>query len=407
MRKVCVEHLKPGMVLGTNIYGYDGSILYEKGYELDEGSITTLMEGDLSYLQIRDSRDKETAREDLFRRCDEYVHEFFQYVNPENELFNEMFRQTLKRAFKAVQYKWELPCAAELRAKNVEHLTDALFIEETRPEEIVKYETELVSFPDIYVQIQEVLNDVNSSAEDIAKVVSRDIGLSAKLLKLINSPFYSLSQKVDSISRAVSLLGSNEVSSLALGVSTIDFFENIPPELMDMKTFWKHSLRCAVYSRMLASRMQGVEEDKFFTAGLLHDVGRLILFKNMPYASVQVLLFARGNMLPLVEAESAVLGYDHTDVGALLLEEWSFPGPLVEMIRKHHKFEDAEPSVEAAIIQLADNLAIASDIPSGGRFVLPGMGQDTLKVLRLSVEDLQELFDMHDQYIQGVLDVYL
>jgi len=407
LRKICVEHLRPGMVVGTNIHGFDGSIIYAKGFKLDQESIDILVDLGLGYVNIQDSGDKEADRKDLLRRCGEYVHGFFQYVNPESELFNEIFRQTVKRTFKAVRYKWDLPCAAEIKAQDVEHLTDAFSSEKARAEEIVKYETELVSFPDIYFRIQEVLEDVNSSAEDIARVVSTDVALSAKLLKLINSPFYGLPHKVDSISRAIPLLGSKEVSALALGVSTIDFFQNIPPELMDMKTFWIHSLRCSVYARLIASRVQEVETDRFFTAGLLHDVGRLIIFKNLPYASVQVLLFARSNMLPLVEAENRVLGYDHTDIGELLLREWSFPDALLEMIKTHHVYEDTGPSIEASIVQLADNLAIASEIPFGGKFVLPGMRDDALERLGFTAKDLQELFDLHDQYIQGVLDVYL
>lgn len=395
------------MVLGTNVYGYDGSILCEKGLKLDAERIQTLVDLGISYVQVRDSASKDADKKDLFRRSEEYVHDFFQYVNPESEMFNELFRQTLKRTLKAVRYEWDLPCAAELRAKNVEHLTDAFYNEEVRPEDIVKYETELVSFPDTYFRIQEVLEDPLNSADDIARVVSTDVALSAKLLKLINSPFYGLESKIDSISRAVSLLGFNEVSALALGVSTINFFQDIPPELMDMKAFWKHSLRCSVYARLIASRVQGVDTDRFFTAGLLHDVGRLVIFKNMPYASVQVLLFARGNMLPLVEAEDCVLGYDHTDVGGLLLREWNFPSTLVQMVSEHHLFESSDPLVEAAIVQLADNLAIASEIPLGGRFVLPGMRDSAWETLGLSIEDLQELLVLHDEYIEEVMSVYI
>ena len=142
-------------------------------------------------------------------------------------------------------------------------------------------------------------------------------------------------------------------------------------------------------------------------AGLLHDAGRLIIFKNMPYGSVQALLTARSEMLPLVEAERQVLGYDHTQVGDLLFQEWKMPDFLRDIIANHHSPANATNPKNAALVQLADNLANAMTIPSGSTFVLPGMLEDDWKQLGLQDKHLQTICHEHDQCIDQVLEAFL
>ena len=237
-------------------------------------------------------------------------------------------------------------------------------------------------------------------------MVNTDVGLSAKLLKLVNSPFFGFTTTIDSVTRAVSLVGVKELSTLALGISTINFFKDIPAELMDMAVFWKHSLRCAIFAKLLAVR-QGLPSDRFFTGGLLHDVGRLVMFKNMPYASTEAMLYARGAMVPLVEAEAEVLGFDHTEVGRLLLGQWQFPPNLTMLIAHHHDPGSAADPREAAVLQLADNLANAAEIAAGGMYVLPGMERAAWDSLALEVEDLEEVMALHDAHIEDITATFL
>jgi putative nucleotidyltransferase with HDIG domain len=272
--------------------------------------------------------------------------------------------------------------------------------------QIVRHEVGLASFPDIYFKIREVLDNPKSSAQDIAEVVNTDVGFSAKLLKLVNSPFFGFTSTVDSVSRAVSLVGAQEISTLALGISTINYFKNIPPELMDMRTFWRHSLRCAVFAKLIASKLK-LPSERHFTAGLLHDVGRLIIFKNMAYASVEALLLARSDMVPLVEAENTVLDFNHAEVGGVLLAEWGFPNALKDLISHHHAPEEAASRQEAAIIQLADIMANVAEISTGGFYALPGMTQEDWNLLELDVHFLSKLMDMHDAHFEEITSALL
>ncbi|MFO7816967.1 MAG: HDOD domain-containing protein [Thermodesulfobacteriota bacterium] len=405
MHKVCTEHLQPEMILAKDIPGFDGSVLLPKGHALAEKDIDLIQELDTGYVFIN-SMGPNQDKEDLLRRCDEYVFNFFLYVNPESELFNELYRISLQNTFSVTHADWNLPCSKELRAKNVEHMRDLFFKGQGNPEDIVDHETSLVSFPDIYFRIKEILADDTSSAEDIARVVSNDVGLSAKLLQLVNSPFYGFSTKIDSISRAISLVGAKELSTLALGISAVNFFKDIPPELIDMRTFWKHSISCAIFSKLIASEA-GMSAEKFFSAGLLHDAGRLIIFKNMPYASVQALLEARTNTIPLVEAEEAILGFNHAQVGQKLFETWQMPDQLTDIIANHHTPANAADPKNAAIVQLADNMANAAAISDGGKFILPGMQDEDWEKIGLPLKKLGKLYSIHNQNIESVLSAFI
>ncbi len=405
MHKVCSEHLRSGMILARDISGFDGSTFLPRDHPLQEKDIESLREMDIGHVFIR-PMGKEKDKKDLLRRCDEYVFNFFLYVNPASELFNELYRLTLEKTFSVAEPSWNLPCSEELRAQSVEHMRDIFFKGRGGPQDIVDHETSLVSFPDIYFRIKEILKDKSSSAEDIAEIVSNDIDLSAKLLRIVNSPFYGFSTKIDSISRAISLIGIDELSTLALSVSAINFFQDIPAELIDMRTFWKHSISCAIFSKLLAGET-GLNTEKFFSAGLLHDAGRLIIFKNMPYASVQVLLEARTNMIPLVDAENTLMGFNHAEVGKCLFSVWDMPEELTDIIAHHHSAGKAAASKEAAVVQLADNLANAAAITEGGKFVLPGMLEDDWRKLDLPLDKLQKLVQVHDQNIDSVLNALM
>ena len=122
MHKVCTEHLRPGMVLAKDIPGYDGSVFLAKGHALEESTLSALRAMDVGQVFIK-SMGAEADQKDLLRRCDEYVFNFFVYVNPESRVFNEIYRLTLEKTLESTAPDWKLPCFKELRAENVEHLS--------------------------------------------------------------------------------------------------------------------------------------------------------------------------------------------------------------------------------------------------------------------------------------------
>jgi len=349
----------------------------------------------------------QNASNDHMALSEDYVRNFFTYADPDNEAMLQLYRIGVFRTAKALSAGWIMPDEDARTARNLEYLRDNFEPGDVSVGELVSSETQLASFPDIYFRIRKVLDSPNSPADDISREISNDLGLTAKLLKLVNSPFYGLAHTVEDVSHAIAIVGVEEVSTLALGISAINVFKDIPQELIDMKAFWKHSVSCGVFAKLIASRIEGMKADKFFTAGLLHDVGRLIIFKKMPYASVQLLLYARENQLPVVESEEDHLGFDHTQVAKQLLTEWKFPASMVDCLAFHHAPSQAQDQLAASILQLADNMANAMEISSGGMYLLPGMEEGAWERIPLQGDDLVEIVGLFDSHIEELFKAIL
>lgn len=393
------------MILAKDVKGPDGGVVVAAGAAVEPQVVEALDTVGAGFVYIRPESVQE-SEELLARRVETHVRRFFQYVDPDLDAFDALFHLTLERTWQAAHSGWELPCESEMTAQHVEHLRDLFFKGRASVDDLVKHEVSLGAFPDIYVRIKEVLESPTSSAEDIARVIATDPGMSTKLLKLVNSPIFGFATKIDSVPHAVSLAGTQEISTLALGISAINYFRDIPKELISLKSFWRHCISCAVFAKLIAAEL-GLPSDRYFTAGLLHDVGRLIMYKNMPYASVQSLFFARGNFFPLVEAEREVLGFDHTQVADQLLEQWAFPEFLRVLIARHHSPLEAEDTRSAAVVQLADNMANAVAVSADGMYVLPGMPAEAWETLGLGPEKMSAMVEMHDRSVDAITSAFV
>ena len=240
------------------------------------------------------------------------------------------------------------------------------------PRNLIKSDLELMSLPDIYLRIEEVIKDPNSSARHVAAIISQDPNLSAKLLKIVNSAFYGFKQKIDTISRAVTIVGHNQINDLVLGTSVMALFREIPSSLMNMNLFWEHSVACGTCARWIAGARKFPNLESFFVAGLLHDLGKLIIFKNLPGPAKAVLRQVRHSDSFYYQTERDLIGFDHTQVGKALAEHWKLPAGLEQAIGGHHPPWSLPLEAEAALIFIADNLANALGYGSSGeRLVSP------------------------------------
>ncbi|MCK4502918.1 MAG: HDOD domain-containing protein, partial [Desulfuromonadales bacterium] len=222
---------------------------------------------------------------------------------------------------------------------------------------LIKGDVDIVSLPAVYVHIVELLNSPGTSSHQLAKVISTDANLTVRLLRLVNSPFYGFSGKIDSVPRAVSLLGTKELATLALGITVIKQFQNVPADLLNMDAFWRHSIRCGLFSRALASHIGEKDVEKYFIGGLLHDIGRLVMLDRMPIQYSGAIARARQERLPMYRVEQECLQTDHSIIGKLLAEKWRLSPALIRMIGGHHSPRLAHYSREACIIHIADILA--------------------------------------------------
>jgi len=219
---------------------------------------------------------------------------------------------------------------------------------------------QLISLPAAYVRLSELVEDPSSSADDIAHVITQDVALTARLLRVANSPLYGLSTQIDTVSRAVTVLGTQQVRSLALATSACKSFEGIPNELMSMDNFWEHSILCALCARTLALECLKHQREAVFVAGLLHDIGQLVLYRALPDLSRQTLeaCLDSPDELESQEAEREIIGFDHAEIGSELARNWSLPTSLQACIAYHHDPAQAtENRVETAIVHIANSIA--------------------------------------------------
>jgi putative nucleotidyltransferase with HDIG domain len=216
----------------------------------------------------------------------------------------------------------------------------------------------LPTLPTIVTQLIALVGDPRSSARDVAKLISTDQALTAKILKVANSAFYGFPRKIATVQLAIVVLGFEAVKNLGLSVAVLKRFSSgADHELFDRQRFWEHAISCGVAARMLARKYDIRVGDEAFVGGILHDIGKLILIEYFFDEFAEALELAEAEEISIVEAEEQVLGVTHAEVGGWLAEKWNLPPSLVETIAYHHRtdqLESPEPSV--LLIHLADNL---------------------------------------------------
>ena len=258
-----------------------------------------------------------------------------------------------------------------------------------RPAELVQSAMRLASLPSIYLRLTEVTNDMRSTSSDVARVIQEDTSLSARLLRLVNSAFYGFPSRVDTVTQAINLVGTNQVMELALASSVLRAFDGIPKDRVDMDGFWRHSIGTAIAARSIALRRRLPNAERYFVAGLLHDVGRLVLFLEEPEPMALALAACDGTDSLLVEAERATFGFDHADVGRALLASWKLPAALQEAVGRHRAPPRVgDHAVDAAIIHVSDVIANALELGFSGERLVPPLDGPAWALLGLDLAEL-------------------
>lgn len=341
-------------------------------------------------------KDNDNGRIDtrIIQRARKQVIPFFVLNNAQYPPARELCRVTIRKTARELAIGQVMHYLTPFVPEEIAPLAESAKEENGVPalSKLLAEEVQLLSFPDIFYRITQVLENPQSSATDLAEVVSTDTSLAARLLRLVNSAYYGLASKVDNIPRAIALVGTNELSSLALGISVVNHFKNIPPQLVDMQSFWRHSITCGVFARILAGRKGIRAVERFFVAGLLHDIGRLVLYQKAPLASCRAMVLAQSGPRDMHEAEKEVFGYDHGAVGGRLLQEWKMPESLISMVRFHHHPEKAREILDAAVVHLADVMAVAYGIGYQSLELVPAINDQAWDALGLSPEIIKQAF---------------
>ena len=241
---------------------------------------------------------------------------------------------------------------------------------------------QLISLPDIYIRLKELMGEPDYTMAEIALLVGRDPGMATRFLRVVNSPLNRRIRKIETVSKAVSLLGIRQVHDIVLSASVAEAFEGIQTDVMNMKKFWQRSFYCAVMTKQLALECEILESDRLFLTGLLHDIGHLFMYIAIPEESQHAILKAKKLGRPLYQVERELLGFDYAKLGGYVMGQWDLPKSLQSITCFHPEPGKADQfASEAALLHLARLLVQtdleAADFGAGAFLVDPAAWQLT------------------------------
>lgn len=247
-------------------------------------------------------------------------------------------------------------------------------------------------------KIFEVANNVKSTAQELNDVIKVDPVLTGKVLKLINSAYYGVNEGVTSIVKAIIMLGLNTIKNLALSTAVI---KNVADKdlfiALNLEGFWRHSIGVGVTAKKVALNF-GVDKkvvEEYFIAGLLHDLGKIILNRYFPKLYLEAIQNSDMHKTPLYIYESQLIHIDHTAVGKLIARKWNLSEPIAEAITKHHSLENVaeEHKKMVYIVNVANTFCNMNNIGFGGDLSKKSFNEDVLQYLNLSDTALFEILD--------------
>jgi len=259
--------------------------------------------------------------------------------------------------------------------------------------------TQIPTLPIIVQKVFSLACSDDTSVPQMVNVISKDQAIANKLLRLANSAYFGFSSKVDSIHRAISLLGFDEVLGLVVGMSVFSAFKGKgSKEALDMDGLWVHSIGCATASREIAKRILGGESELIFLNGLLHDMGKIFFSVYFPDEYGSVLTTAQDDHTPLFRQEEKIMGISHAEIAGLLMSYWKFPDTLVIPCRFHHNADHCPEDHQRAtlIVQQADSLCHQARIGISGN---PAVVRDESirRRIGLSINDQEEVMKLLEE----------
>ena len=221
---------------------------------------------------------------------------------------------------------------------------------------------ELPAMPDVVSEVLRATDDPSTVIEDVCEILQRDPVLAARILRISNSPYYGMRQHVGTLKLALVILGIREVRNTVLGVSVIDSLGNEQTDAILSKAFWDHAVIVAGLARKIGALLEISARDEAFVSGLLHDVGKMVLARQLTKQYSKVYRDSGGSELELCEAEQAAFGFTHAEAAACLTMRWNLPQTLTDAICMHHYTEEqalhrARDPQLAAVVRLADRTA--------------------------------------------------
>ncbi len=258
---------------------------------------------------------------------------------------------------------------------------------------------ELPTLPIIANRVQQMLYNPKTNTSELAEVIEKDQSITSKILKLINSAFYSLPERITNISQAISHLGYKNISQIVMTLSIFDSLKTKHNNVFDRREFWLHSIATAALGKKIAETMKYPEPEDVFTSCLLHDIGKVFMDGFLKDEFKAVLSYADEKNISFYDAENAILGVNHSMIGEWIARSWKLPVHVIAAIKHHHQpLEEREglvlsKDISIDIVRLAD-IAVRTKgfgINGDGKNYKPAITEDLFKRLPIMKDDIEKI----------------
>ncbi len=276
------------------------------------------------------------------------------------------------------------------------------------PQSLVQDIEHLVSLPDICIRVNQMVASQDYAVVDLAELIAQDADISARILRLVNSPLYGQRSKVETLTRAVSLLGGEELRDLAMATVAQRTFTGIPEQLVSMREYWQHSVSTGVMAQILAKRCNTLHSERLFVMGVLHDVGRLVIYLALPNPSRDILHITGGDTWILAEVEQEILGFTHLDVGQALLKSWHLPESF-QAVCGYHNAPEKTPAfpLEVSLVHIAKAIANGDMVGLSVDEMLWAIAPDAWKITGLQPDEVAGMVEDMRTQTQATLSLIL
>jgi HD-like signal output (HDOD) protein len=268
--------------------------------------------------------------------------------------------------------------------------------------DIARVASQSFALPDICVRIRSMLDDDKSDLDDIGRLIALDPSLSSKLLKLATSPLFRFESQIDSLAKAINIIGGEALYNLVMAETASSAFEHFSSDVIDLKRFWLQSIYAALVAKHLAKMVKIRGSERFFLLGLLHNLGELLVAVENPDLAIECCKY--DEKISPWKLQRQVLGFDYANCSAKLMEFWHLPSQLYIPVMDLHNENKALENKDVAIIYTAVRAGVAmahNNLYSASQLVTPLV----LKYLKLDQEDLKDAVKFASMEADGVLGV--
>lgn len=268
-------------------------------------------------------------------------------------------------------------------------------------QELALSASELFVLPKAVTRLKECMDDQAASIDDVAEIIAFDPGLTAQILKVSNSALYRFPKQIDTISKALQVIGTRSAYDLALAYGVTQAFSNIESQIIDVDKFWEQSVSCGLLGKYFSEYRRQREPERLFVAGLLHNIGELVVMATVPEQARRCLAY--NSRVSPAQLQSALLGFTYAELSAALIQEWGVPATIYQPIRTlHEALTDTE---DARIMQLSYALALNNVHPD----IYPDMSNVDASLherLDLAADELDDALDITNLQCISVIALF-